>query len=252
MGPIIAGVIISMNEGLRGYTIVFTMAFVMFLFTTMGSLRLASQGSHHKSYYLGLIPLLIRKNKSFRHGLYGWFILGAYQGLLILLPNILLFHVLQKENLVGYTSGALLVLTMIAGFYMTRFGKSELARLYILIASFGFVVGAFVMLRFGLHLWTVIFFTVTFYGCIPLLVNSFTAYYYYLIGTLPLKGNLRVETVVVREMFLNTGRFVGILGLITVSSDLYSPWIGAVLFVTAMLQFNFLWIIKPRQPHNTP
>jgi YQGE family putative transporter len=88
---------------------------------------LASQGYHHKSYYLGLIPLLIRKNISFRHGLYGWFILGAYQGLLMLLPNILLFHVLQKENLVGYTSGALLVLTMIAGFYMTRFGRSELA-----------------------------------------------------------------------------------------------------------------------------
>jgi YQGE family putative transporter len=105
---------------------------------------------------------------------------------------------------------------------------------------------------FCLHLWTVLFFTVTFYGCIPLLVNLFTAYYYYLIGTLPLKGNLRVETVVVREMFLNTGRFVGILGLITVSSDLYSPWVGAVLFVTAILQFNFLWIIKPRQPHKTP
>jgi YQGE family putative transporter len=244
-GPAIAGLVISLNEGLQGYMIVFTAAFIMFLITTIGSFRLRAQGTHHKSYYLRLLPLLFHKDKPFRHGLFGWMFLGLYQGLLLFLPNILLYTVLEQEDLVGYAGVGLLTLTILTSYLLSRYGKAEWAKRYSLTAAFAFTTGASVLVAFGVQLWTVIAFTVLFYGCIPLLVNSFSAYHYRMVGRLPLKGNLRVETIVARETFINIGRVIGIFSLIMLSENIQSFWLGAVIFAAALMQFNFAWVIKP-------
>jgi YQGE family putative transporter len=244
-GPAVAGLVISLNDGLQGYMIVFTAAFVMFVITTIGSFRLRAQGTHHKSYYLRLLPLLFRKDRPFRHSLFGWMFLGLYQGLLLFLPNILLYTVLKKEDLVGYAGVGLLTLTILTSYALSRYGKAAWAKRYSLTAAAAFTTGASVLLGFGVQLWTVLAFTVLFYGCIPLLVNSFSAYHYRLVGQLPLKGNLRVETIVARETFINMGRVIGLFALISLSSDIQSVWLGWVILFAALMQFNFAWVIKP-------
>ncbi|WP_309122737.1 MFS transporter [Paenibacillus sp.] len=244
IGPATAGYIIGLADGLEGYMIVFTIAFVTFVLATIGSFRLKAKGSHHKSYYLRLLPLVFRKDASFRHSLFGWMILGLYQGLLLFLPNILLFDALGREDWVGYAGVALLGLTILTSYLLSRYAKPELAKRYALIAACAFTAGAALLTAFGVHVWTVAAFAVSYYGCIPLLVNSFSAYHYRLVGQLPLKGNLRVETIVARETFINVGRVVALFLMIALSSDLDSPWIGAVVLGAALMQFNFAWIIK--------
>lgn len=245
IGPAAAGFVISRGDGLTGYMTVFTAAFVMFVITTIGSFRLKAQGTHHKSYYLHLLPILFRKDRPFRHGLIGWIILGSYQGLLLFLPNILLFTVFHQEDWVGYAGVVLLGLTMATSYALSRYGQARLARRYCLSAAAGFTIGALALLVYGVQLWTVIVFTVSFYSCVPLLVNSFSAYHYRLVGRLPLKGNLRVETIVARETFINLGRVIGLALLVFLSSDIHSVWLGAILAATALMQFHFAWIIKP-------
>jgi YQGE family putative transporter len=243
-GPAAAGFIISLTDGLQGYMTVFTVAFLMFVVTTIGSFRLTSRGTHHKSYYLHLLPVLFRKHEAFRHALFGWLFLGLYQGLILFLPNILLYNVLKQEDLVGYAGVVLLGLTIVTSYLLSRYGRAELARTYIMSAAASFSFGALVLLLFGVQLWTVLVFTVTFYGCIPLLINSFSAYHYRIVGKLPLKGNLRVETVVARETFINVGRVIALLALISLSADIHSKWLGAVLLGAALMQFQFYWIVK--------
>ncbi|MCI3919969.1 MFS transporter [Paenibacillus sp. TRM 82003] len=245
IGPAVAGFVISRSDGLTGYMMVFSAAFVMFVITTIGSFRLKAQGTHHKSYYLRLLPLLFRKNQAFRHGLIGWTMLGTYQGLLLFLPNILLYTVFHQEEWVGYAGVGLLGLTISTSYALSRYGKAALAKQYCLAAALSFTIGAALLLAFGIRLWTVVAFTVSFYSCIPLLINSFSAYHYRLVGQLPLKGNLRVETIVARETFINLGRVAGLLFLVFLSQDIHSVWFGVVILAAALLQFNFAWIIKP-------
>ncbi|HZG84654.1 MFS transporter [Paenibacillus sp.] len=244
IGPATAGFVIALHGGLEGYMLVFTGAFLLFAATTAGSFRLKAQGTHHKSYYVRLVPLLLRKNEAFRHGLYGWWCLGLYQGLLLFLPNILLFHVLGQEDLVGYAGVGLLGLTIATSYALSRYGKPEFAKRYSLAAAAAFTTGAATLAAFGVTPWTVAAFAMSFYACMPLLVNSFSAYHYRLVGQLPLKGNLRVETIVARETFINLGRVIGLILLILLSKDLSSPWLGAVVLFAAAMQFHFAWIIK--------
>ncbi len=71
-----------------------------------------------------------------------------------------------------------------------------------------------------------------------------TGYYYSLIAKLPLKGQLKVESVVVREFFLNVGRVISIICLISFGSDLDGGWIPWILMMAAMSQIALVWSIK--------
>src|SRR5690606_7065554 len=83
--------------------------------------------------------------------------------------------------------------------------QKENVRRYVFMSTSGVVVGAGLLLA-GVQLWSVIVFMILFSICNPLAINTLTSYYYRLIGSLPLKGQLRIESVVMRELFLNVGR----------------------------------------------
>lgn len=241
-GPALAGTIIGMSGGLSGYMTVFTLSFFMFLLAALGSFRLKPAVSHHRAYYLKMMPLLYAKNGNFRRGLYGWLLIGLYQGLMLLLPNILLYKVLESERLVGYLGAAFLGLTMLTSYGMSRFGRPEKARMYVLISSLAFGLGSLLLIG-GYRVWIVLAFLALYHAFVPLQHNTFSAHYYNLVGKLPLKGNLRVETIVGRETFLNLGRIASIFVMLLLSENLESPWIVAIILLTTLAQFPVIWLV---------
>ncbi|UUZ80781.1 MFS transporter [Paenibacillus sp. P26] len=102
IGPALAGLIIRMNDGLKGYTIVFGIAFFMFLLAALGSLRIKGKTSHHKTYYLKYVGIVMKKNRDWLKALFGFTTMGLFQGIMLFLPNILLFQLVGREDLVGY------------------------------------------------------------------------------------------------------------------------------------------------------
>jgi YQGE family putative transporter len=249
-GPALAGFIITQNQGLSGYIIVFSLAFIMFVVTTVGSFRLKMDATHHKVYYLKMMGLLARKNKQFLKGLYGWFTLGLMQGLMIFLPNILLFTVLSREDLVGYMGVVFLGFTIITSYMLSRYAKEHQARIFVLIAAAGYSISASFLL-WDVSTWTVICFLGLYFLCAPLQMNSFSAYHYRLVGRLPLKGNLRVETMVVREAFVNMGRVTSIVAVVLLSDSLTGGWLPWVILFAALMQFNFIWLINKEESGTT-
>jgi YQGE family putative transporter len=243
VGPALAGYIISINEGLDGYIITFLLAFVMFAAAAAVSFRIRIVKSHHKAYHLRLMGLLMRKHRLWLRGLVAFFVLGLFQGIMLFLPNILLLSTVGREDLIGYMGVCFSFLTVATGYVISRKAKKEQARKYILSSSTGIVIGAAFLLH-DVRLWTVLLFMILFSVCNPLAVNTLTSYYYRLIGTLPLKGQLRVESVVMREVFLNSGRVLSILLLIILSKDLQSIWLPIVLLTTAVLQYALFWLVK--------
>lgn len=114
------------------------------------------------------------------------------------------------------------------------------------MSTTGTVIGASLLL-FGVELWSVLLFMIIFSICNPLAINTLTSYYFRLIGTLPLKGQLRVESVVMRELFLNVGRVVSISVLAVFGSDMDSIWMPVILFAAAALQYLLVFLISEKE-----
>ena len=243
IGPAIAGFVISKFESLTGYVIIFAFAFCMFVFTAIISFRLKPIVSHHKTYYLRLMGLLIRKNSAFRKVLIGYLLFGTFQGIMMFLPNILLFAVLPQEDMVGYLGVLFSLVGILAGYLMSRYGKDSRLRLYVFAASLGFTAASSILL-IDLNVWTVVGFMLLQAFFQPVFGNPTGAYYYQMIGQLPLKGELRVETLVLREVFVNAGRILSITVLIFLASDVHSLLLPVVVVASALLQFGWLKVIR--------
>ncbi|MFC5650152.1 MFS transporter [Paenibacillus solisilvae] len=243
LGPALAGFIIQLNEGLKGYIITFSIAFIMFVAASIISFRIPMMISHHRIYYLRLMGLVMRKNAVWVKGLAAFFVLGLFQGIMLFLPNILLFQTVGREDWVGYLGVFFSSLTVATGYIISRKAKKEQVRKYVLYSSTGILFGA-AFLLLDVNAWTVLLFMIAFSVCNPLAVNTLTSYYYRLMGQLPLKGQLKVESVVMRELFLNTGRVCSISILLLATDDLNSMLLPYVLAGSALFQYVHFWLIK--------
>jgi len=244
-GPALAGVIIRLQEGLRGYTIVFSIAFCMFLLATIISLRIKAAGGHHKVYYLKFAGLLMKKNRIWLRSLLGFFGMGLLQGIMLFLPNILLFKTVPREDIVGYLGVLYSSLSIVMAMIISKYAKADRARLYLAISTVGFLVGSSLLLG-SMNVWTVVSFMILYSLFAPLQGNTMTGYYYGLISKLPLKGELKVESVVIREVFLNIGRVISIYCLISFGSGLDGGWIPWILIIASLTQMALIWSVSTK------
>ncbi|MCR2804840.1 MFS transporter [Paenibacillus soyae] len=250
LGPALAGFIIQRNDGLSGYIIIFTIAFIMFVIAAFISMRIPKIESHHKAYYLKLMGEVMRRNARWVKSLYSFLILGLFQGIMLFLPNILLFQAVGREDWVGYLGVFFSALTVATGYVISRKAQKENVRKYVALSTSGTVIGA-ALLLFGVGLWSVVPFMIIFSICNPLAINTLNSYYFRLIGTLPLKGQLRVESVVMRELFLNVGRVISIAVLAVFGSDMESIWMPVILFTAAALQYLLVLLISAKDEEQT-
>ncbi|MFC5449477.1 MFS transporter [Paenibacillus aestuarii] len=249
-GPALAGVIIRLQEGLRGYTIVFSIAFCMFLLATMISFRIKASGGHHKVYYLRFAGLLMKKNRVWLKNLLGFFGMGLLQGIMLFLPNILLFKTVPREDIVGYLGVLYSSLSIVMAMLISKYAKADKARLYLAISTVGYLIGSSLLLG-SMNVWTVVSFMILYSLFAPLQGNTMTGYYYGLISKLPLKGELKVESVVIRELFLNIGRVISIYCLISFGSGMDGNWIPWILIIASLTQVALIWSVNTK-PSSKP
>ncbi|MEX1029692.1 MAG: MFS transporter [Paenibacillaceae bacterium] len=248
LGPVLAGTIIGRAEGLQGYIITFILSFIMFVVAAVVSMRVRMTTMRHKSYYLKLMPLLMRKNTVWLRALFGYLMFGLFQGIMLFLPNILLYQTVGREDLVGYLGVCFSCVIMVTGYMMSRRANDDGAQFYILISSTIVVIGSLFLL-YDVRLWTVVVFMVLFSISNPLALNTINSYYYLLIGTLPLKGQMRNELVVMRETFMNIGRVISVTLLLIFSQDLQSHWLPIVLLCTALMQYSIFFLLAKPKTH---
>jgi YQGE family putative transporter len=243
IGPALAGFIISRSVDLQGYIIIFTISFAMFLIAGLVSLKIKALPSQRKAYYLKYSWLLMRKNPGWLKSLFSFTSLGMFQGSMLFLPNILLFQVLSKEEWVGYLGVLFAAVTMTSGYFISRYAKESKRFSYFIYSAAGFTAGALLLL-INIKLWTVIGFMVIYSLFSPLQGNSLTSMYYGLIGNLQPKGQFAVESIVVREIFVNAGRVISVCLLLLFSGNLDGIMLPWMLVIFALIQFTVAFLLR--------
>ncbi|MCT8139599.1 MFS transporter [Anaerobacillus sp. CMMVII] len=242
-GPALAGIIIGIYTDLTGYSIVFGLAFVMFLTASIGSLRMEKAPTHHKTYYLKYTFQMLRKYKQFSRSLTGWYIIGLPQGIMMYIPAILLFTVFEKEQIIGFMNVFFFSLTIICSYLISRYASIQKTGMYMLLAAIGFSIASSLLL-WGINMWTVVIFMIIYHIFNPLHSNTYTAHYYQMMDELPLNKNFRIESIVVRETAINLGRATSVIIVMLSIQNVDAGFLPWLLFFMALMQFFLQWAVK--------
>jgi len=243
VGPALSGYLIGQFEGLRGYVVTFSVACCLFALASLFSTRIRQIRSKRRTYYFRYSLLMMKRDRVWVRALFSFFCLGLFQGIMLFLPNILLYQTVGREDRVGLLAVLFALLTIATGFVLSRRSDRSNVRGELLLSS-TCVIAASCLLLADVSAWTVIGYMVVFSLFNPITVNTLTSYYYGLMDFLPLKGNFRIESVVLREFFLNAGRVISILLLIVLAGEPSSALLPYVLVGTALLQYVMIAFVR--------
>nr|WP_204671110.1 MFS transporter [Gracilibacillus alcaliphilus] len=235
LAPALAGFMISLFDGLIGYIMVFAIAFCLFFLATIRSFRLKKETARHRSYYMKYLGQMIQRQPAFRSALWGWFIIGFPQGILMYIPPILIYSIFENEGVVGYLNAGFLTISIIASYLISRFAQIEDTVKYLWVAAIGFFLSG-TFLTWEITVWSVVLFMVTQNLFKPLQANAYAAYYFQWIDRLPLKSAFRVESIVLRETIINIGRALGIVIFMLFSHEIDAMTAGYVILGVMALQ----------------
>jgi YQGE family putative transporter len=209
IGPIAAGIIITRFAKFTGYTIVFGISLALFALAVFLSFSLKPRPAKGK-YDFKRIMEERRQNENWRLVTNAHFFQGLREGTFIFVISVFVYISTGSEMALG-TYGLLNSgISFVAYFLASRLIKKNFRKKAILIG--GLLLYAAVILI----VWEVTYAKLLIYASIiaiayPLLLVPYISTTYDVIGQGWKAAEMRIEYIVVREVFLNIGRVVSIL-----------------------------------------
>ncbi len=212
IGPIAAGIIITRFEKFTGYTIVFGISLALFALAVFMSFSLTPRPSAG-SYCFKQILNERKQNENWRLITNANFFQGLREGTFAFVISVLVYISTGSEMSLG-TFGLLNSgISFIAYYLASRLIKQKFRKKAILLG--GLLLYAAVLII----VWDVNFAKLLIYGgmiaiAYPLLLVPYMSTTYDVIGTGWKAAEMRIEYIVVREIFLNLGRIVSIVSFL--------------------------------------
>ncbi|MEH6906525.1 MFS transporter [Neobacillus drentensis] len=212
IGPIAAGIIITRFEQFTGYTIVFGLSLGLFALAVFMSFSLKPRPSAG-SYCFKKILNERKQNENWRLITNANFFQGLREGTFAFVISVLVYLSTGSEMSLG-TFGLLNSgISCIAYYLASRLIKQRFRKKAILIGGLLLYTAVLIIV------WDVNFVKLLIYGGIiaiayPLLLVPYMSTTYDVIGTGWKAAEMRIEYIVVREIFLNLGRIISILSFL--------------------------------------
>lgn len=209
IGPIAAGFIISKLEKFTGYSIVFGISLGLFALAVFLSFSLKRRPASGK-YWFGRI-LSERKNSlNWRMVTNAHFFQGLREGIFAFMISVLVFISTGTEMALGTYGLINSGVSFVAYFAVSRLIKKHQRLKSILLGGL-LLYAAIFLIAFDVTYTRLIIYAVTIAIAYPLLLVPYLSITYDVIGSGWKAAEMRVEYIVVREIYLNAGRVVSIL-----------------------------------------
>ena len=208
-GPVAAGLVITKMKNMAGYYTIFSISLSLFVLAMIVSFFLQKRKAFGPYHFFTVVAER-KRNKNWGRILYAHFFQGIREGTFSFMIVLLLFIDTNSELSVGIY-GFVASLTSFLFYYLaTKFIRPHLRKKAILIG------GIILYLSLFLIAFEASFPRFLLYGFLisiayPILLVPYDSLTYDVIGKARKVVQMRIEYIVVREVFLNFGRIVSIL-----------------------------------------
>ncbi|WP_404453447.1 MFS transporter [Oceanobacillus kapialis] len=204
IGPLLAGIIIARMEANIGYTAIFSISFILFILAVACSFFLNRRRAEG-SFYFKRILQERNHNKNWRRILHAHIFQGLREGIFAFVISIWVFLITQSEFSLGMFNLVLSGLSFLFYFIATKFIKRELRKKAILLGGLILYFSTFIIL-FNISYVLLIVYAVFIGIAYPIINVPYVSMTYDVIGKAWKAKEMRVEYIVVRELFVNLGR----------------------------------------------
>ncbi|WP_174734114.1 MFS transporter [Mesobacillus harenae] len=212
IGPMAAGFIISRMQNFTGYTIVFGISLALFSAAVFLSFFLKRRPA--KGRYMFTRILAERKNnENWRLITNAHFFQGLREGTFIFIISVFVFISTGSEMALG-TFGLINSGIAFVGYYfVSRMIKKEQRKKSILIGGL-LLYAAIFLIVFEITYFKMLIYAAVIAVAYPLLLVPYVSLTYDIIGRGWKAAEMRIEYIVVREIYLNVGRIISILSFL--------------------------------------
>ena len=212
IGPILSGFIISRLEKFTGYTIIFGLSLLLFTIAVFLSFSLNRRPAHGKYFFMRVWKE--RKNdKNWRLITRAHFFQGLREGTFMFIISITIFVQTGSELALGSYGLLNSAVSFIAYFFVSRYIKQPMRKKAILIGGIFLYMGVW-LIAFDVTFGKLLVYGAIVAGAYPLLLVPYISLTYDIIGRAKDAAMMRIEYVVVRELFVHLGRIVSVVGFI--------------------------------------
>ncbi len=212
IGPIAAGFIITRFEKFTGYSIVFGISLSLFALAVFLSFSLKPRPASGKYCFKRILDER-KQNENWRLITNAHFFQGLREGTFLFIISVLVYISTGSELALGTFGLINSGISFIAYFAVSRLIKKNMRKKAIL---FG---GIILYLAVLLIVWDISYVKLLIYAAMiavayPILLVPYMSTTYDIIGTAWKAAEMRIEYIVVREIFINLGRIVSILSFL--------------------------------------
>lgn len=208
-GPILAGYIIARLTDNLGYSVIFAVSFLLFACAVGCSFLLKRRGAEGSFRFMRIYHER-HVNKNWNRILYAHFFQGIREGVFAFIISIWIFVVTRSELALGAFNMLLSGLSLVFYLLSTKFIKPARRKQAILIGALLLYFSIFIIL-FETNMNLLLIYAVVIGIAYPILNVAYVSLTFDVIGKAWEAKEMRIEYIVVRELFLNGGRVLSIL-----------------------------------------
>lgn len=212
IGPITAGFIISRIHHSFGYTTVFSLSLCLFAIAVILSFSLKRRPAHGKYCFIRVFQER-KNNRDWRFITYAHFFQGIREGTFMFVISILVFTQTGSELALGSYGLLHSAISFITYYFASRYIKPRMRNKSILLGGILLYV-AVIFITIKVTYLRLLIYASMIAIAYPILLVPYISLTYDVIGRAWNAREMRIEYIVVREIFIHFGRMVSILGFL--------------------------------------
>lgn len=243
IGPILAGFLITSMEKFTGYKVIFGISLTLFVGAVILSFFLKRRPATGTFNFKRILEE--RKHcPNWRNILYAHFFQGLREGTFVFVIVVWVYIATNSELAIGTYGLVASAVSFVTYYLVGRFIKPYFRKKAILIGGIGLYLAIFLIV-FELTFTRLIMYGVIISIAYPILLVPYISLTYDIIGRGWKAAEMRVEYIVVREIFLNSGRIFSILMfLLTVTMFNEEKGIPMLLLVLGAGHFIIYFFVR--------
>jgi len=208
--PYISGAIISANEGLKGYYVVFGLSALVAIYAFYKALRLPEISiDAEKPDYRAMLRI-VKKDRTWQAFCISETLNGCRGGVFRFYLSVLIYQIIQSEYLVGVNNVAVGIFAILASWFNARTVRNS-NRFHLVFYAIHALMISVCSLYFNMSVATLMIFASvnSFCGCV--MGNGYTSMFYMAVKKTPGAKGLDGEFINLSQTMLGIGQTAGIL-----------------------------------------